>query len=1152
MFFGCEKRTFLGQLIVVGLAVFLCFTPGNGLLASKTTGSSLQSLELPSGLPDEFSVTVQHEGRAHHLRLSSHSLRGPDFQVRVYRADGTVMSVPSPPSTLYRGEVMGEPGNVVVGRLTEEGLDAKVFRDDGSTWSIEPSSIDEMVRSQMSTRPHITFASDHDHVEANFCGNDSSPVFSRPGENAEEEMGSDPDAGVRGVNCLKLCEIAFDADFEYYQAQGSSMASVVSRIESHMNQVDFFYARDLKVTYQLTQIVVRTAPFYAPTGGGDLLDLFVAEWTTAQSGVVRDVAHLMTGKPGSLIEFGGLAYVGVVCNPSFGYGWSMDTANIIGHEVGHNWGAGHCHDVSPCNNMCGACLNIAPNTKTIMEAHRDSRSCLDDVGPYPTPVPPYAHPEGVVLRKDDLQTVGPLAFDVLGNDQDGNCDPLSLDGFDPVSVHGGIVTLSSGTGPLGRDELIYSPPATPFVGKDTFNYTVGDGQGGQDVGEVTIDVRPLLVASYWKLDDGAGTFVKDHTENGTDGEFEGSPSWVTGLFEGGLRFDGVDDAVDIPAPGLLTDELTISGWIKRNLPQPGFAGIVFSRDQNTTSGLHFGFSNELRYTWNGGSFGWDSGLVVPNDQWVFVALVISPDEATIYMDAGSLQSATNVASHSIEEFDGALKLGWDPINTQRRYRGVMDEVRIYDHALTPAEIADLSAHGGKAVSPRPRDGGRLVAGEDLSWLSGPLVDSHDVYFGTDHAAVKSATTGSPEYQGNQLGQFFFPGFPVPGTEYFWRIDQVVGGNTIGGRVWQFHPATFHHWRLDETSGSTAEDSGGGMDGSYQGADLGHPAATSLLGTAARFNGSTDSVSIPALNLDRNTVTMTAWVRRDGPQSFTGIVFSRDGSTTAGLNVGDNQRLGYHWNDDGATWSFNSGLVLPSLAWVFVALVVEPSQATLYVGDATLQSSVNQVPHAAEEFDGVLHIGRDASGGRFFRGWIDDVRIFDEALSSSEIQNIFDDARCGSSGTVNLGAGPVVDVLRINGNPRAVTLATGDPVEVSLSASPAGPDPASFALWVWAGSPRNGVELSGPGSLIGCTVNPTPLHPGLTPQPFRCLQSPGLPSALCRRVRVVSGPVSAPFALVRNGGLSLPATLTFQAFLQDDGALSSTGYSISNAVVLDVE
>ena len=56
--------------------------------------------------------------------------------------------------------------------------------------------------------------------------------------------------------------------------------------------------------------VVRTAPFYTPTSGGSLLDQFRTEWITNQAAIPRDIAHLMTGEPGSVIEYGGLAYVG--------------------------------------------------------------------------------------------------------------------------------------------------------------------------------------------------------------------------------------------------------------------------------------------------------------------------------------------------------------------------------------------------------------------------------------------------------------------------------------------------------------------------------------------------------------------------------------------------------------------------------------------------------------------------------------------------------------------------------------------------------------------------------------------------------------------------------------------------------------------------
>ena len=91
-----------------------------------------------------------------------------------------------------------------------------------------------------------------------------------------------------------------------------STAATIAQIDAHMNLVDFFYARDVLIQHAITGYVIRTAPFYTPTSGGDLLDQFRNEWNTNQTGITRDLGHLMTAKPGSIIQYGGLAWVAAV------------------------------------------------------------------------------------------------------------------------------------------------------------------------------------------------------------------------------------------------------------------------------------------------------------------------------------------------------------------------------------------------------------------------------------------------------------------------------------------------------------------------------------------------------------------------------------------------------------------------------------------------------------------------------------------------------------------------------------------------------------------------------------------------------------------------------------------------------------------------
>ena len=187
---------------------------------------------------------------------------------------------------------------------------------------------------------------------------------------------------------LQLAEIAFDVDNPYFVNLGGVLADVIANVEGHLATVDAHYARDVQITYSLTEIIVRESPFYFPTADDVLLVQFRDEWRANNQAVQRDIAHLMTGQPAPGLA--GLAYVAVTCSQDWAYGWSVNSSGVVSHEIGHNWSSGHCHDTAPCNNMCGACLWIGPNTKDIIAGFRDSRTCLDAVSGHADPRPPTA------------------------------------------------------------------------------------------------------------------------------------------------------------------------------------------------------------------------------------------------------------------------------------------------------------------------------------------------------------------------------------------------------------------------------------------------------------------------------------------------------------------------------------------------------------------------------------------------------------------------------------------------------------------------------------------------------------------------------------------------------------------------------------------
>jgi len=98
------------------------------------------------------------------------------------------------------------------------------------------------------------------------------------------------------------------------------------------------------------------------------------------------------------------------------------------------------------------------------------------------------------------------------------------------------------------------------------------------------------------------------------------------------------------------------------------------------------------------------------------------------------------------------------------------------------------------MSLRPSNGAENISQKQiLTWAAGDNSASYQVYFGTDKDAVRSADTGSPEYNGSKnLGsESYDPGTLEWDSDYYWRADEVkADGTTQKGMVWSFTVANF--------------------------------------------------------------------------------------------------------------------------------------------------------------------------------------------------------------------------------------------------------------------------------------------------------------------------------------------------------------------------
>lgn len=154
-----------------------------------------------------------------------------------------------------------------------------------------------------------------------------------------------------------------------------------------------------------------------------------------------------------------------------------------------------------------------------------------------------------------------------------------------------------------------------------------------------------------------------------------------------LTLSAPGDYASCPALNIATNSITLSAWIRPNGNQVGNAGIIFS-SSGGACGLNFRTGNQLGYHWedNSGTWGWAGGPTVPVNQWNHVALVIKADSAIVYLNGVPY---ARQAAHNAVTFSSSFQIGIDRGNTARNFKGLMDEVCIFNQSLTQAQVREL-------------------------------------------------------------------------------------------------------------------------------------------------------------------------------------------------------------------------------------------------------------------------------------------------------------------------------------------------------------------------------------------------------------------------------------------------------------------------------
>ena len=256
----------------------------------------------------------------------------------------------------------------------------------------------------------------------------------------------------------------------------------------------------------------------------------------------------------------------------------------------------------------------------------------------------------------------------------------------------------------------------------------------------------------------------------------------------------------------------------------------------------------------------------------------------------------------------------------------------------------------------------------------------------------TAKSGTIEFRGDT---------PLGGSTAALQLD---GGTIrISGGGLAAPAGAIASWMFDETSGTTAADSSGnGHNGTLNGGVVVNQAARpGSTGTSFYFDGGDDVVSVPAgIDIANKSFTLSAWVKREAPASNDYIMGQGPGNNNLKLHFGfrdaDNATLAFYANDsdhvDDPQYTDTAG-------WHHLVGTYNVADNTRHIyWDGVDQTPLTNNP-ASAPFQGLGEFLLGQANNGYFQGWLDDMYIYDSALSQADVTELYHAG--GTGGAISL-------------------------------------------------------------------------------------------------------------------------------------------------------
>ncbi|MDJ0911354.1 MAG: DNRLRE domain-containing protein [Woeseiaceae bacterium] len=434
---------------------------------------------------------------------------------------------------------------------------------------------------------------------------------------------------------------------------------------------------------------------------------------------------------------------------------------------------------------------------------------------------------------------------------------------------------------------------------------------------------PSSPIAHWKLDETSGTNAVD-SSGGNDGTLVNGAQWTPGILDGGLRLDGSDDRVEVGTFDVTGSGITMTGWFYADVIDTNDPRIISKADSTAVAGAWWQLS-----TSNSGS-----------NRYLRMRIKAGGTTTTLG------DTTTNLSPGRWYFAAGT-------------YDAESGRMRLY---LDGVEIASITHAVGGPIDTDP---------------------SVNVEVGANGTAER-----------------FFDGILDDVRVY----DRELKASEIAELAERPPIIPIAHWMLDETSGSTAVDSVGNNDGSLIGS-VSWTAGAIDGGLAVDYTNGEGYVEVPNSqgleNVQEGDYTLAAWFRPNSTPPGSG----GDNDANYGILIKAGWHTGLYFTN-GNRFAFdqildgNSGLGAVSANtfspgdFYHVAGVVNRSAGTmsLYV-NGQLEATRTFTPGAAAREYGTepWRLGIAYSGASSW-GWpadgvVDDARIYDRALSGSDISEL---------------------------------------------------------------------------------------------------------------------------------------------------------------------